>query len=364
VRGLEGPPASYEERTGALIRRASSPVGLDRSSLERVWGRLEAGAGGRRRPSLGTVLRLSAAVAILLVSGAVVGAETGVWTWPRAIVHSLARRAPEPDGARRELTSRAPARKSALVTPTHIPSAPAEPALPAPSAAGEAPPAPGQVARPTPASARGARASVPPLPVRPSPHAAEAPDTTPPPVAAGPGSTLAAESAVLGRALTQLRQRHDAVAALAELDRYGTNFPSGLLSAEAERTRVDALLLAGRLSEAREILARLTLGSGGRDLELRVLRAELTAGTTSNARGSCVAALRDYEVALAERSSGALAERALWGRAACKARLGDRAGARADLRDYLVRFPTGAHAAMATARLRDGGGDAPPGAAE
>lgn len=157
---------------------------------------------------------------------------------------------------------------------------------------------------------------------------------------------------MLGRALTHLRQRHDAAEALAELDRYGARFPSGLLSAEAERTRVDALLTAGRLDEARRILARLTLGSGRRDLELRVIRAELTA---AGSRGSCASALRDYEAALTESPGGTLAERALWGRAACRSRLGDEEGARGDLTDYLQRFPTGPHAGLAAARLRTGG---------
>lgn len=367
----DGASASYEERTGALIRRASFLPGLDPPSLQRVWGRLEIGAGSRRRRPVGLVLRWGAAAAVLLVSGAVVGAETGVWTWPRVVVQRLTR--PAPDAATVQAggaVRAARTRKLARVQPSPAAS-PAQPASPSLPVSPDPPPGPPGADQPAIAAPPLADTRpVPPLPARarvsasrppfPGPRAADLPptDTQPPPAAAAPGSALAAESAMLGRALTHLRQRHDAAEALAELDRYGARFPSGVLSAEAERTRVDALLTAGRLDEARGILARLTLGSGRRDLELRVIRAELTAGS----RGSCAAALRDYEAALTESRGGTLGARALWGRAACKSRLGDDAGARLDLADYLQRFPAGPHAGLAAARLRSAAGVDTPGA--
>jgi hypothetical protein len=151
---------------------------------------------------------------------------------------------------------------------------------------------------------------------------------------------------MVAAALARLRRAHDAVGALAELDRYDARFPTGVLRGEARAARVDALLTAGRPDEARRVLADAQLGPAGRDRELRLLRAELTAET------DCVTALGDYQLVLAQSGvSGRAGERALWGRAACRSRLGDQAGARADLADYLRRFPRGSHAAAARARL-------------
>src|SRR6185369_3599507 len=126
---------------------------------------------------------------------------------------------------------------------------------------------------------------------------------------------------------------------------YASRFPRGLLAEEAGRARVDALLLAKRFPEARTALARLTLGNGARDRELRVIRGELLA------EKDCSAALADYEIVLAEGRADALVARALWGRAACRARAGNETGARSDLAGYLARFPDGPRAAAARARL-------------
>jgi TolA-binding protein len=145
----------------------------------------------------------------------------------------------------------------------------------------------------------------------------------------------------------RLRQERNALAALAELDAYATRFPSGVLLPEAQRVRVDALLMDGRLSEARKVLSALELGASARDRELRLIRAELLAAH------ACAAALPDFQIVLAEKPGGPLAERALWGRAACLTQLGDEAGARRDLAAYIARFPGGAHSAAAHARLRD-----------
>ena len=175
----------------------------------------------------------------------------------------------------------------------------------------------------------------------------DAPSPRPPVAPSLRDTTLADESLLLGRAIARLRQQRDPASALVDLNLYAARFPSGVLGHEAERARVDALLMMGRLAEARAVLSNLTLGTGARDRELRLLRAEL------NARSACGMAVEDFHAVMIESPSDPLAERALWGRAACRARLGDETGARADLTAYLARFPQGPHVAAARARLRN-----------
>src|SRR5205823_1705435 len=58
-----------------------------------------------------------------------------------------------------------------------------------------------------------------------------------------------------------------------------------------------------------------------------------------------------YDALLSRKVAPDVEERALFGRASCRARLSDEGGAREDLARYLERFPNGAHAADARARL-------------
>ena len=82
-------------------------------------------------------------------------------------------------------------------------------------------------------------------------------------------------------------------------------------------------------------------GEGARDAELRVLRGELTAAH------DCESAIRDF-VAVSDKVAPApVLDRALYGRAACEARLGQRAQAAASFRAYLRQFPDGSFAAEA-----------------
>jgi TolA-binding protein len=198
----------------------------------------------------------------------------------------------------------------------------------------------------------------PPLTGVPRAHRAWHPSATDPPAyattpaapstaaAAEPGTDrLAGETRLLGQVLAELRRGGDPRRALTGLDTYAARYPDGLLAAEAARARVDALWLAGRLPETQAALGALALGPGARDRELRLIRAEL------NARTDCQGALADFAIVASEVRDGPLAERAAWGRAACRDRLGDVAGARAALADYVRRFPDGAHAAAARARL-------------
>jgi hypothetical protein len=381
-------PTSHEAAVGALIDRAGDPAGLDGAALVRIWMRLGGGrartAGDeprdnlRPRPTRGRAWSqargLAAAVVLLLVSGAVVGAKTGTWTWPRDAVERfnagfVARFRPHPAGPARvpapvsvrrmrgpapgAVALRAPTVTGLGATPPGLPSA-TEPKQP-PEA-----PAPGErhvvkaSAAPGPPQltvASGAHRTRHPSPLDPLPLAAKTTTTAtaPPPLPTGAAEPaadrLADETRLLGQVLAELRRGGDPRRALVGLDTYAARFPDGLLAGEAARARVDALWLAGRLTETRAALATLALGPGARDRELRLIRAEL------DARTDCRGALADFAVVASEARDGPLAERAAWGQAACRDRLGDAAGARAALSDYLRRFPDGAHSAAARARL-------------
>jgi len=311
---------TYEQRLGGLIERAEAPVALGPESLDRVWNRLSRTPSGLPSFHAGGVLRWALVAAVLLVSGGVVGAELRGWTWPRTTLQRILGRPASTEGPSPSPTSltgsprrerRPTVEKPAEVAPSPVVIPPAV--------------APSESVRPEKSLGRAvARANG--APAR---------------------SSLADESQLLGRALARLRRQRDARAALTDLDAYAVRFPSGVLLPEARRMRVDALLMEGRLAEARTDLSALDLGPGTRDRELRLIRAELVA------EHACGAALADYQIVLGENVDGALAERALWGRAACLTHLGDEAGARRDLAAYVTRFPNGIHVAAAHARLRD-----------
>ncbi len=165
---------------------------------------------------------------------------------------------------------------------------------------------------------------------------------TPPPAP----SSMAEESRLLTAALHLLRQQHDARSALSALDEYSRRFPRGTLAREATLARIDALLELDDRAGALAILDRTRLTDLPRARELAVLRGELR-----GASGRCSQAVTDLGVAL-DGSGDALEERALWGRASCRSRLGDSAGARADLGQIITRFPLGSFATKARQALR------------
>jgi hypothetical protein len=145
--------------------------------------------------------------------------------------------------------------------------------------------------------------------------------------------------------LVKLRREHDAKGALALLDQSQPLFARGALAQEALVARVDALLALGRQSEALTILNRLPLAHIGRGGELRLQRAEL------RAKDDCGLALVDFDVLVKHALAPALAERALYGRAACEVRVGDNGHARRDFQNYLTRFPQGRFADSAQKQL-------------
>jgi hypothetical protein len=157
----------------------------------------------------------------------------------------------------------------------------------------------------------------------------------------------------LARAIRHLRTEGRAVEALAVIDDYQVRFPAGSLAPEAAALRAETLLKMGRNVEALGVLdALLERPLPGND-ERRVLRGELRA-----VMGSWRDALNDFDRVLTDtdgtrdrQSRAGLVERALWGRAAVRNRLGDDPGARADLIEVLRRFPGGPFAGQAARSL-------------
>jgi hypothetical protein len=146
--------------------------------------------------------------------------------------------------------------------------------------------------------------------------------------AAGIEARLLAESL---RSLRKDRAPERALALVAEHDR---RFPDGPFRRQAAMVRAEALLRLGRQPAALSVLDSLPLGAGAADRGLSLARAELRA-----AHARCAEALSDFDRVLAIEIDDASAERALYGRALCRARATQFSEARADLRAYLERFP-------------------------
>lgn len=290
------------------------------------------------RPRL--YLRVALVVGLAFCVGGVVGA--GVWPfWPKKarVV------APVPNSAASTPKANRPRPAS---------SSPAAPPVVEPVAV-EAEPRGEEPEVAAPAKHRGARRiatvssppspSSPPVPAEPSPVA-------PPP--AKP-SSIAAEQALLGQAVKALRDGHDAHAALALLAQHAERFPHGPLASEETMLRIEALLALGRHDEALSFLDQTQLGALPNRQEQLVVRGELRA-----AKRRWREAKQDFDDALgagrglpaASAKLRNIQERALWGRASARSRLGDQEGARADLGLYLRQFPDGRFAGPASSFLK------------
>jgi hypothetical protein len=310
------------------------------------------------RPRL--VARVALVVGMAFCTGGVVGA---------VVSPLLARRksavvaAPTPAIAP---TPRHPKARTASASPT-------APGLPDPIPGESAPAVPDEEPRSVPrepqqvvASARprsGATSAVtteiePPV-VEPPP--VERTPVEPPPVERPPvvsplvvSSPIAVEQALLGQAIRTLRDGHDAGTALALLAQYAGRFPGGAFASEATVLRIEALLALGRGHEALVLLDGVSLASLPNQDEQRVVRGELRAADRRwrEAAQDFDDALRGRDLPTTSPRARSLQERALWGRAAARSRLGDEAGARADLELYLRDFPAGRFSAAAASLLR------------
>ncbi len=165
-----------------------------------------------------------------------------------------------------------------------------------------------------------------------------------PPSVAPAESDLSKESQLLRTAISRL-ERRDAAGALGDLDRHRAQFPDGALREEASVLRVNALLGVGRRAEALVLLEDLQRGGlarFARATELRILHAELLAEASR-----CSEALPLFESSLAPNLEEPIRERALYGRASCRATVGDHAGSREDMIRYLQLYPRGRFAHFA-----------------
>jgi hypothetical protein len=311
-------PPNAAARAGQLLRNAIVAEPLDASTLAAIHDRLP---DERRPPPRRLVLRFSLAIALFLAGGGVVMSATLLGRWapfrtaPAAVTVPVA-----PAPARRRAA--APASVTPPVAPVVAPlAASVEPA-------------------PRASRARPAAVEPPPLP---------APDLAPPAATPAPApSAIAEEAALVGAALRRLREHGDAAGALALLDEHDSRFSrASALTDEARTTRVEALLRLGEHGRALALLDEHTPRPSGRGRELLVARGELRAAV-----GRCREAVADFDALLGDdTASDGVAERALYGRAACRARLGAGDGARADLEAYVTRFPAGQFAARARAAL-------------
>lgn len=315
-----GPPGDDISAAVAdgIARTIDEKAAFSTVDRARIRARLAAATTARRRPRWRPIV---AAIVIFLL-----GSTVGAAVLERLVIPRIRRQSPvgaaEPGHPPRAAR---PPRSSAVIAGSEPSSV--EPGGPSPDA-----PAASAAAAPRPRRTAEKRA-------------AEAAATAPPERPAEPDG----EAAALASILRLLRHAHDAQAALAALDAYDRRYPNGLLMAEAARARVDALMALGRAREALAVLDRMSFHGALRSTELQTLRGELRAK-----HGRCSDAVEDFSAVLATGRPD-LDERALFGRAGCRARLGDEAGARVDLDAYQALFPNGRF--MEQIRRRGAGGE-------
>ena len=154
------------------------------------------------------------------------------------------------------------------------------------------------------------------------------------------------EAALLGEALLRLRRGNDPQGALSLLRTYRVRFPDGVLESEATLVRVEAMVGLGRHQELVDFLTPRVIAQSPRPGELKAVRAEALAHL-----GRCPQALLLYDSLLdGDASDMRLTERALYGRATCRALGGDFEAARRDLETERREFPEDASKVEQTLR--------------
>lgn len=321
---------------------------LAQEELPRLWWRLRTTQRLRAvRPRL--FLRVALVLGVVFCLGGVVGAVvTPFWAKNEPVVASPTPAvAPSPRRGKPRPMSVLPATAALPEIGAHEPAPIAEEARPIANK-------PRAVSLPAKhrAAASVAILNEPALPPAPS-----VPEIAPPP--AEP-SRIAVEQALLGRAMRTLRQGHDARTSLALLAQHAAQFPDGALASEATMLRIEALLTLGLKDEALSLLDGVPLASLPNRDEQLVVRGELRAikGRWREAEQDFAEAIEGRELPAASARVGnmqvrSIQERALWGRASARSRLGDQDGARADLDLYLRHFPAGRFAGPAAGILKE-----------
>jgi hypothetical protein len=296
VARLRGDGADVNEvRAGALLRELPSLAEPSDAAVARVEARVATRISARQVPH-----RFAWAVAAIVLAASSAGAALGF----RAL--RVSREIPAP--VTRPPGVRAPAPSGDV--------APREPPVLEPPADGSSLPPP-----------RSPRTNSPPrAPVRPEDPAL-------------------AEARVLSAALRKLRTDKDPAGALALLDK--PKAAPRVLVDETALARVEALLLLGRKAEALRVLESHAVGIPSQRRQIAVVRGELAAEIDQC--GDAV--VRFTQVLNVGAGADELTERALFGRATCRARLGLGSAADADLREYLRRFPHGRFAGAARAAV-------------
>lgn len=280
-----------------------------------------------RRRRLLAVVRIAMVTAVVLIASGIATATAAyvvrrVWPRPATLATPPARTAPPDQRTRSSAPHRAAPEPVAPIVSSPEPT-PAEPARPSDHKSLA------MVAKHV--DRRADRR--PPVAMEPPVAPATEPSA---PVAETPEDGVSEEARLLRQALSALRHDHDARRALSVLDDYDRRFAQGTLVLEATSARTQALLQLGDHTHALVLLDRLPLGHKGYPVELRIVRGELR-----SLAGRCSEALLDFDAVLARGAAPDEVARALFGRASCRARTGDNAGAEADRRRYLKEFPQG-----------------------
>jgi hypothetical protein len=140
----------------------------------------------------------------------------------------------------------------------------------------------------------------------------------------------------LAEAIHSLRQDHAPELALGILDKHAQELSRGGMSHETTLVRVEALLKLHRTAEVLRLLDAAPLADAKAARSLLLTRAELRATA-----GRCADGLGDFDLVLTRARQPD--ERALYGRAVCRQRTGNVAGARRDFEQYQQKFPQGPH---------------------